>query len=157
MLGPPSPRHQFWAKRPVARYVTAVSQRIGMWRTLCSRLTSGRTCWGPGAVDLTSPCGCTAATCALIRASSLELEPLRSLQAQPPGTPLCTQSLNGADNSSPYESLGSHPLPSILALHLCEPSSGPEEVFWGLWDMITQRLVWEKEAEMKSSLALSPV
>lgn len=63
------------------------------------RLTSGRTCWGPGAVGLTSPCGCTAATCALIRAASLELEPLRSLQAQPPGTPLCTQSLNGADNS----------------------------------------------------------
>ncbi|MEJ1282495.1 hypothetical protein NN561_013453 [Cricetulus griseus] len=48
VLGPPSPRHQFWAKQLAVRYVTAMSQRTGMWRTLCSRLTSGTNVLGPG-------------------------------------------------------------------------------------------------------------
>lgn len=60
----------FGQSRAAARYVTAVSQRAGMRRTLCSQLASGRTCRGPGAVGLTSPRGCTAATCARIRASA---------------------------------------------------------------------------------------
>lgn len=60
----------FGQSRAAARYVTAVSQRAGMRRTLCSRLASGRTCRGPGAVGLTSPSGCTAATCARIRATA---------------------------------------------------------------------------------------
>lgn len=43
-LGPPSPRDQFWAKlREAACYVTAVSQRAGMRRTLCSSFCK-RTC-----------------------------------------------------------------------------------------------------------------
>lgn len=157
VLGPPSPRHQFWAKRLVARYVTAVSQRKGMWRTLCSRLTSGRTCWGPGAVGLTSPCGCTAATCALIRAASLELEPVVPAGPAPRVASLYSIPKWCRQLKSPYESPGSHPLPSILALLLYKTSSGPEEVIWGLCNMLTQRLVWEKEAGMKPSLALSPI
>lgn len=56
MLGPPSPRDQFWAKqRRRGRYVQAMSQRSGMRRTLCSRLCQ-QTCraWGAAGLDFTA-------------------------------------------------------------------------------------------------------